>query len=205
MVQLRRSSGALVALLIAALLALAAPARAQDAPDALVKRVASETLALIKADPKLAAGDPARVREVIEKQLLPHFDFTRMTRLAMGRNWPRATPEQQARLTNEFRSLLVRTYSNAVTQYRDETLEVKPMRADPAAEEVTVRTEVVRPGRQSVQIDYGMVKTPQGWKVYDVVVGGVSLVTNYRDEFHEQVKAGGVDGLIKTLADKNRG
>jgi phospholipid transport system substrate-binding protein len=126
-----------------------------------------------------------------------------MTQLAMGRNWARATPEQQQRLTAEFQTLLVRTYSNALTQYRDETIDVKPLRADASAGEVTVRSEVVRAGRPPVQIDYSMAKTPQGWKAYDVIVGGVSLVTNYRDEFAEQVKAGGVDGLVKTLAAKN--
>ena len=185
-------------------IAFALPALAQESPDALVKRVSTETVQLIKSDPKLAAGDPARVREVIETKLLPNFDFMRMTQLAMGRNWARATPEQQAQLVNEFRTLLVRTYSNALTQYRDETLEVKPLRADPNASEVTVRSEVIRPGKPPVQIDYGMAKTPQGWKAYDVIVGGVSLVTNYRDEFNEQIKAGGIDGLLKTLADKNR-
>jgi phospholipid transport system substrate-binding protein len=190
-------------LAFAALLAL--PALAQEAPDALVKRVSAETVQAIKADPKIIAGDPDRVREVIEKKLLPNFDFTRMTALAMGRNWRQATPEQQQKLTNEFRTLLVRTYSNALTQYRDETIDVKPLRGDSNANEVIVRSEVVRSGRQPVQIDYGMAKTPEGWKAYDVIVGGVSLVTNYRDEFNEQVKAGGIDGLIKTLADKNRG
>lgn len=185
------------------LLAFAAPALAQEAPDALVKRVSGETIQAIKADPKIAAGDPVRVREVIEAKLLPNFDFTRMTSLAMGRNWAKATPEQQKRLTDEFRTLLVRTYSNALTQYRDETLDVKPVRADAAATEVTVRSEVVRQGRPPVQIDYGMTKTPQGWKAYDVIVGGVSLVTNYRDDFNEQIKSAGIDGLIKTLASKN--
>jgi phospholipid transport system substrate-binding protein len=193
----------IAAIAFAALLAV--PALAQEAPDVLVKRVSAETVQAIKADPKIIAGDPDRVREVIEKKLLPNFDFTRMTALAMGRNWRQATPEQQQKLTNEFRTLLVRTYSNALTQYRDETIDVKPLRGDPNASEVTVRSEVVRSGRQPVQIDYGMAKTPEGWKAYDVIVGGVSLVTNYRDEFNEQVKAGGIDGLIKTLADKNRG
>ena len=127
-----------------------------------------------------------------------------MTALAMGRNWKQTTPEQQTRLADEFRALLVRTYSNALAQYRDEKIEVRPVRADANATEVTVRSEVVRAGRPPVQIDYGMTKTPQGWKAYDVIVGGVSLVSNYRDEFNEQVKAGGVDGLIKTLTDKNR-
>jgi phospholipid transport system substrate-binding protein len=184
---------------------LALPALAQETPDALVKRVSGETVQAIKADPKIIAGDPVRVREVIEQKLLPNFDFTRMTALAMGRNWKQATPEQQQRLTDEFRTLLVRTYSNALTQYRDETIEVKPLRADQNAAEVTVRSEVIRSGRPPVQIDYGMTRTAQGWKAYDVIVGGVSLVTNYRDEFNEQVKAGGIDVLIKTLADKNRG
>lgn len=193
----------IAALALATLLAL--PALAQEAPDALVKRVSAETVQAIKADPKIAAGDPVRVREVIEQKLLPNFDFTRMTALAMGRNWRQATPEQQQKLTNEFRTLLVRTYSNALSQYRDETIEIKPLRADSNASEVTVRSEVVRSGRLPVQIDYGMAKTPQGWKAYDVIVGGVSLVTNYRDEFNEQVKAAGIDGLIRTLADKNRG
>ena len=183
----------------------AVPALAQEAPDAMVKRVSAETVQAIKGDPKLAAGDPARVREVIEQKLLPNFDFMRMTSLAMGRNWKQATPEQQEKLTNEFRTLLVRTYSNALTQYRDETIDVKPLRGDANASEVTVRSEVVRAGRPPVQIDYGLTRTPQGWKAYDVVVGGVSLVTTYRDEFNEQIKAGGVDGLLKTLADKNRG
>ena len=190
------------ALALAALLPLSA--LAQESPEALVKRVSQETVQAIKGDPKLAAGDPARVREVIEQKLLPHFDFMRMTALAMGRNWRQATPEQQQKLAGEFRTLLVRTYSNALTQYRDEKLEVKPVRADASATEVTVRSEVLRDGRPPVQIDYGMTKTPQGWKAYDVIVGGVSLVTTYRDEFSEQVKTAGIDGLIKTLADKNR-
>jgi phospholipid transport system substrate-binding protein len=198
-----RLSAVFRTLLAPALVALALPALAQEAPDAMVKRIASETIQLIKSDQMVAAGDPARVREVIETKLLPNFDFTRMTQLAMGRNWARATPEQQQRLTAEFQTLLVRTYSNALTQYRDETIDVKPLRADASAGEVTVRSEVVRAGRPPVQIDYSMAKTPQGWKAYDVIVGGVSLVTNYRVEFAEQVKAGGVDGLVKTLAAKN--
>jgi phospholipid transport system substrate-binding protein len=185
-------------------LGMATAAPAQEAPDALVKRVAQETVDLIKADPKLQAGDPARVREVIETRLLPHFDFARMTQLAMGRNWQLASPEQQKRLIDEFRTLLVRTYSNALTQYRDEVIQVKPSRPESGAADIVVRTEVVRQGRAPVQIDYGMARTPEGWKAYDVIVGGVSLVTNYRDEFNELVKSGGVDGLIRSLADKNR-
>ena len=188
-----------------ALAAAAAPVRAQEAPDAMVKRVQQEVLQIVKTDPKVQAGDQARTREVVESKLLPNFDFTRMTALAMGRNWRQATPEQQQRLTTEFRSLLVRTYAGALNQYRDQQINYKPLRAEDKATDVIVRTEVVRPGQQPVQIDYGMEKSGDSWKCYDVIVGGVSLVTNYRDEFNEQIRSGGIDGLIRTLTDKNKG
>jgi phospholipid transport system substrate-binding protein len=128
-----------------------------------------------------------------------------MTALAMGRNWRAATAEQQKQLTEQFQSLLIRTYSNALTNYRDNTMNYKPLRMNAGDTEVVVRTEVTRPGQAPVPIDYSMEKTPEGWKAYDVVVAGVSLVTNYRDEFNDVVKSSGVDGLIKTLADKNKG
>ena len=182
---------------------LATAALAQEAPDALVKRVAGEVLTIIKSDPKVQAGDQQRIREVVESKLLPYFDFERITALAMGRNWRQASAEQQKQLVDQFRALLVRTYSGALAQYRDQQMDYKPLRADANATEVTVRTEVIRSGQAPVQIDYAMEKTPSGWKVYDVVVGGVSLVTNYRDEFNEQIKNGGVDNLIKTLQTKN--
>jgi len=193
--------------IVAALLAAAAafPAFAQEAPDALVKRTSSEVLQIVRTDPKVQAGDQQRIREVIETKLLPNFDFERMTALAMGRNWNKATPEQQKLLVEQFRTLLVRTYSGALSQYKDQTIDFKPLRADPAAADVIVRSEVIRSGQAPVQIDYGMTRTAAGWKAYDVIVGGVSLVTNYRDEFNEQIKGGGVDGLIKTLVDRNRG
>jgi phospholipid transport system substrate-binding protein len=181
------------------------PALAQEAPDALVKRVSQEALAIIKTDAKVQAGDQARIRELIESKLTPHFDIDRMTALAAGRAYRTATPEQKKRLGEEFKTLLIRTYSTALNQYRDQTLDYKPLRADPNATDVTVRTEVVRPGQAPVEIDYSMTKTPSGWKAYDVIVGGVSLVTNYRDEFTQQVQAGGVDGLIRSLEAKNGG
>ena len=188
------------------LLGLAAPlAQAQEAPDALVKRLAEETLTAIRADKALQTGDPAKVKQLIEAKLVPHFDTTRMTALAMGRNWRSATPEQQKALAEQFKTLLIRTYSNALTNYRDNTMNYKPLRANPGDTEVVVRTDVTRPGQAPVQIDYSMEKTPDGWKAYDVIVAGVSLVTNYRDEFNDAVKSSGVDGLIKMLADKNRG
>lgn len=187
------------------LLALTLPAQAQEAPDAMVKRVSQDMIATIKADPQIQAGNEARIREVIEAKLIPHFDFTRMTALAMGRNWRTATPEQQARLADEFKTLLVRTYSGALTKYRDESIDYKPLRMNPSDTDVTVRTLVIRSGGQPVQIDYNLTKTADTWKVYDVVIGGVSLVTNYRDEFNNQITAGGIDGLIKTLSDRNKG
>ena len=192
-------------LAVAGFAAMASGALAQEAPDAMVKRVSQEVLQIINSDPKVQAGDQQRIREVVETKLLPNFDFERLTALAMGKNWRQATPEQQKQLVEQFRQLLVRTYSGALTQYRNQTMEYKPLRADAAATEVTMRTEVVRQGQAPVPIDYSMAKGPSGWKVYDVIVGGVSLVTNYRDEFNEQIKNGGVENLIKTLIAKNQG
>lgn len=185
------------------LLATAALAQAQETPDALVKSVAEDTLSAIRADKDLQAGNPAKVKQLIESKLVPHFDTARMTALAMGRNWRTATPEQQKQLITQFQTLLIRTYSNALTNYRDNKMTYKPLRMNPGDTDVIVRTEVTRPGQAPVQIDYSMEKTADGWKAYDVVVAGVSLVTNYRDEFNDLVKSSGVDGLIKALADKN--
>lgn len=193
-----------VSAFFAASLALAS-AQAQEAPDALVKRVAEDVLQTIRGDADLQSGNQAKVKALIESKLAPNFDFTRMTALAMGRNWRSATPEQQRRLTDEFRSLLVRTYSGALSNYRDNTMDYAPLRTNAGDTEVTVRTSVRRPGQAPVQIDYSMAKGPDGWKAYDVIVAGVSLVTNYRDEFNDAVKSGGIDSLIKTLADKNKG
>jgi phospholipid transport system substrate-binding protein len=200
-----RRTGALVVALLAVALVAAAPSRAQEAPEVLVKRVSQDVLATIKGDPLIQAGNEARIREVIESKLVPNFDFTRMTALAMGRNWRAATPEQQKRLTDEFKTLLVRTYSGALNQYRNETIDYKPLRMNPTDVDVTVRTLVMKPVGSPVQIDYSLEKKAEGWKAYDVIVGGVSLVTNYRDEFNDQIAKGGIDGLVKTLADKNRG
>jgi phospholipid transport system substrate-binding protein len=185
------------------LLATAALAQAQETPDALVKSVAEDTLSAIRADKDLQTGNPAKVKQLIESKLVPHFDTARMTALAMGRNWRMATPEQQKLLTAQFQTLLIRTYSNALTNYRDNKMTYKPLRMNPGDTDVVVRTEVTRPGQAPVPIDYSMEKTPDGWKAYDVVVAGVSLVTNYRDEFNDLVRSSGVDGLIKALADKN--
>jgi phospholipid transport system substrate-binding protein len=194
-----------IPILFAASLALNAQAQTQEAPDVLVKRVAEDVLRTIRSDKDLQAGNQAKVKQLIESKLAPNFDFTRMTALAMGRNWRGATPEQQKALTDEFRTLLVRTYSGALSNYRDNTMDYAPLRMNPGDTDVIVRTSVRRPGQAPVQIDYSMAKTPDGWKAYDVIVAGVSLVTNYRDEFNDAVKSSGVDGLIKMLVDKNKG
>jgi len=183
----------------------AGAALGQEAPDALVKRVSDEVLQIVKSDPRVQAGDRDRIREVIDTKLAPNFDFERMTALAVGRSWRTATPEQQKQLIDQFRTLLSRTYSNAFVQYRDQAINYKPLKADPGATDVTVRTEIARPNGQPVQIDYTLGKKGNEWKAYDVIVGGVSLVTNYRDEFNAQIQAGGIDGLVKSLAAKNAG
>jgi len=183
----------------------AGAALGQEAPDAMVKRVSDEVLQVVKSDPRVQAGDRDRIREVIDTKLAPNFDFERMTALAVGRAWRTATPEQQKQLIDQFRTLLSRTYSNAFVQYRDQTINYKPLKLDPGATDVTVRTEIARPSGTPVQIDYSLGKKGSEWKAYDVIVGGVSLVTNYRDEFNAQIQAGGVDGLIKSLAAKNAG
>ncbi|HTI46414.1 MAG TPA: ABC transporter substrate-binding protein [Casimicrobiaceae bacterium] len=201
----RVQSSLRVVMALLAALVFTGVARAQEAPDALVKRVSEDVLQIVKSDPKIQAGDRDRIREVLESKLAPHFDFERMTALAVGRGWRQATPEQQKQLVEQFKTLLVRTYSNAFVQYRNETISYKPFRADPGATDVTVRTEIVRPGQSPVQIDYTLGKKGNEWKAYDVIVGGVSLVTNYRDEFNAQIQSGGIDGLIKSLAAKNAG
>ena len=199
----RRTAARWLAAATFALALGAAAAHAQDAPDALVKRVSEDVLQIAKTDPRVQQGDRARIKEVIDTKLAPHFDFERMTALAVGRSWRTATPEQQQQLIEQFKTLLSRTYSNAFVQYRDQQITYKPLRLDPSATDATVRTEIVRPGGTPVQIDYSMAKKGNDWKAYDVIVGGVSLVTNYRDEFNQQVQAGGVDGLVKSLVAKN--
>lgn len=188
-------------------LALLAPvAQAQGlAPDALVKTITDEVVAMLKKDKDIQAGDTQKAAELIEAKIVPHFDFTRMARIAMARNWRSATPDQQKQLASEFKTLLVRTYSTALTNYRDQQIDYKPLRAKPEDSEVTVKSDVKQSGSsQPVSIDYEMEKTDNGWKIYDVKVGGVSLVTTYRDTFASEVRDHGIDGLIKSLATKNR-
>lgn len=176
----------------------------ETAPDALVKTVTDEVLDIIRKDKDIQAGSTRRAIELVEQKVLPHFNFARMTALAVGKDWRRATPEQQKMLTDEFRDLLVRTYSNALTAYRNETVDYRPFKLQPGETDVTVRTQIHQPGaRQPIQLDYSLERNGNGWKVYDVVVAGVSLVTNYRSSFATEIRNGGIDGLIKTLKAKN--
>ena len=179
-------------------------ALAQEAPDALVKRVTDEVLAIIKADKELQAGNQRKVVEVAEAKVLPHFDFARMTRLAVGRNWQQASDAQKEQLVKEFRTMLVRTYSTSLTAYRNQKIDVKPLKMAAGDKETTVRTAVVQQGGPQIPIDYAMEKTDSGWKIFDVVIDGASLVTTYRSTFNEQVQKGGIDGLVKTLAERNK-
>jgi phospholipid transport system substrate-binding protein len=190
--------------LLVALVPLGAAAQSQETPDAMVKRIADEVIAIVKTDKDLQNGNSAKVVQLAEQKVLPHFDFTRMTRLAVGRNWSQATPEQREALTKEFRTLLVRTYSSSLSQYRDQKIEVKPLATAPGDEDVVVRTAVIQEGGPQIPIDYRMEKTKEGWKVYDVVIDGASLVTTYRGSFNDQIQRAGIDGLVKTLQERNR-
>jgi len=191
------------AAIVLALAAQASPAE-ELAPDALVRAISTDVLAAIRQDKDMQAGNPRKIASLVETKILPHFDFAHTTRIAMGANWRRASPEQRERLVREFRTLLVRTYSSALASYRDQVIEFKPLRAQADDAQVTVRSEVRQAGAQAVSIDYEMEKTPSGWKVYDVKIGGVSLAATYRDTFAEEVRNHGIDGLIDLLSEKNR-
>ncbi|MBI5889354.1 MAG: ABC transporter substrate-binding protein [Nitrosomonadales bacterium] len=190
----------------ALLLCAAAGARADvPEPDVLIKSTVREVLDIVRADKELRSGNQKKMLELVDAKVLPHFNFEHMTKLAVGKSWKKATPEQKQELMSEFRILLVRTYTKAFTSYRDQIVEVKPFKLDPAATEVTVKTAIVKPGsQQPILVDYDMEKMPDGWKVYDLTVEGVSLVTSYRGTFADQIQQVGIDGLIKTLEDKNR-
>lgn len=196
---------ALGASLLAAGASFAQAATASTAaPDVLVRDLSNEVLNAIRADKALAAGDPNRVQQLVDEKVLPYVDFQKMTRLAVGRGWRQATPEQRAALTREFRSLLVRTYSGALSQVQDHKVELRPFRAQPGDTDVLVRTNIVASRGDPIQIDYRLEKVEAGWKIYDVNILGVWLVENYKTQFASEINANGVDGLIKTLTERNR-
>jgi len=187
---------------------IAASASAQqEAPDALVKRISQEILELAKTDKQIQAGNQQRIMEVVQAKVIPHVNFQRMTAMAAGRFWREATPEQQAALTTEFRSLLIYTYSGAISQVRNQVLEFKPMRAGAGDDEVEVRSNVIQPRGEPIQLNYRLEKTPGqgwGWKIYNLNVMGVWLVDTYRTQFGQEINARGLDGLIASLSDRNK-
>jgi phospholipid transport system substrate-binding protein len=178
-------------------------ARAETAPDALIKQVSTDVLDAVKADKSIQAGDVQKVVALVDVKVMPHINFQRMTASAVGRYWRQATPEQQKRLQEEFKTLLVRTYSGALAQVKDQTVALKPMRSTPQDTEVVVRTEVRGKG-DPVQLDYRLEKSGDAWKIYDVNVLGVWLVENYRNSFSQEIGASGIDGLIAKLAERNK-
>jgi phospholipid transport system substrate-binding protein len=182
----------------------AAAGAAAATPDALVRDLSNEVLAAIKADKALASGDVNRAQKLVDEKILPYVDFQKMTQLAVGRGWRQATPEQRAALTREFRTLLVRTYSGALSQVTDHQVKLRPFRAQPSDTDVLVGTNIVASRGDPIQLDYRLEKTDAGWKIYDVNILGVWLVENYKTQFASQINAGGVDGLIKTLTDRNK-
>jgi len=183
---------------------LAASACAQETPDVLIQQVTEDVLDIIRKDKDIQSGNTQKVIDLVDKKVLPHFNFQRMTALAVGKDWKKATPPQQQQLTQEFKTLLVRTYSNALTGYKNQKVVYKPFKMNAGESDVLVRTEVLQPGSKPVQLDYSLEKIEAAWKVYDVTIAGISLVTNYRDQFGQEVRNGGIDGLIATLVNKNK-
>ncbi len=192
-----------LATLVLALL-FAVPAAAQDiGPEELVKKVTADVLDSIKSDKQLQSGDRKKALGLAEQKILPYVDFREAAQIATGRAWQGATPEQQTRIANEFRSMLIRIYSNAIDVYRGQTMKVLPLRIPPGATDVTVRNQYIKDGRPPVAVDYSMRKMPEGWKIYDITIEGVSLVLTYRSEFANITRDSGVEGLIRRLAEKN--
>ncbi len=201
---IRRSFAQLAAVLLSlSALALAQAHSADEAPDALIKRVSFEVLDKIKIDKSVQAGDMTKVIELVESQIIPNVNFIRMTASAVGRHWRQATPEQQKKLQDEFKTLLIRTYSGALAQVKEQTVSIKPLRSAAGDAEVVVRTEVLGRG-DPIQLDYRLEKTASGWKIYDINVLGVWLVETYRTQFAQEINAKGIDGLIVALSERNK-
>jgi phospholipid transport system substrate-binding protein len=197
--------GQLIGLLLLAASVTACEVRAEGpAPDVLVRNTTEEVLTIVRNDKDIKAGKVDRIVDLIEEKVAPHFDFPRMTRLAVGRAWRDATPAQRDALIKEFRTLLVRSYSAAFTAYTGVTVEYRPFRFNPGDTEASVQTLIKLPdGKESIAVDYDMALTPNSWKVYDVRVAGASLIINYRNLFALDIDRGGIDGLIKSLVNKN--
>ncbi|WP_442922102.1 MlaC/ttg2D family ABC transporter substrate-binding protein [Methylotenera sp. G11] len=191
-------------ILSAGLMAGSGAAVAEVSADDLVKQTAEDVLATIKNDKEIQAGNQQKIFALAEEKILPNFDFDRVCRMVLGKNWKSASPEQQAAFQKEFRSLLLRTYATALGKYKNQVIEYKPMRAEPGAKNVSVKTQILQPGGQPITVDYSLVKVDSGWKVYDIVIESVSLVTNYRSQFSNEIRTNGLDSLNKKLAEKNK-
>ncbi len=201
---MRFTRGLLFSLATSALIATSSHAQAPAAaPDAMVRDLSNEVLNAIKADKALKSGDANRVQQLVDQKVLPYTDFQKMTQLSVGPGWRNATPEQRTALTREFRTLLVRTYSGALAQVSDHKVELRPFRAQPTDTDVIVRTQVVASRGDPIQLDYRLEKGDGGWKIYDINILGVWLVENYKSQFSSQVNSVGIDGLIKTLSERN--
>jgi phospholipid transport system substrate-binding protein len=177
---------------------------ATEAPDALVKRTAEEVLTIIKADKDIQAGDQEKLFVLAEEKILPNFNFDKVSRLVLGKNWTKATPEQKAAFQNEFKTLLLRTYATALSKFKNQTIEYKPLRIADGDTNANVKTLILQPGGQPIAVDYSLEKQDDTWKVFDIVIESVSLVTNYRSQFAQEIRQNGLDTLIKKLADKNK-
>lgn len=177
---------------------------AELAPDMLVKQTADEVLTIIKNDKEIQAGNNQQLFAVVEAKILPNFDFDRVCRMVLGKNWKTATPEQQASFQKEFRSLLLRTYATALGKYKNQVIEYKPLHTEPDGKSAVVKTQIIQAGGPPVAVDYNLIKLENGWKVYDIVIESVSLVTNYRSQFGNEIRQNGIDSLNKKLADKNK-
>ena len=174
-----------------------------EAPDALVKRTAEDVLAIVKSDRDIQAGNHAKIFALTEEKVLPNFNFVRVSRLVLGKNWTRATPEQRTNFQKEFRTLLLRTYATALSKYQDQTIEFLPLRMVDDAKTASVKTKIIQSGGQPIAVDYSLAREEDAWKVYDIVIEGVSLVTNYRGQFSQEVRKNGLDSLIVKLTNKN--
>lgn len=201
--QLQRISRGVCCGLFVCFFGIYAAAAAIIPPDELLRTTSENVLTIIRNDPTLAEGDSAKLGALVEKKVLGHFDFERMARLAIGKDWRAANAEQRATVTNEFRTLLVRTYSTALARFHDREVEYQPLKAPPEAREVAVHTLISQASGRPIRMDYRMFLTGQQWKVYDILVDGVSLIINYRSMFNSTVASSGVDGLIQLLRDKN--
>ena len=191
-------------LIALSLLCFSASGFAIEGPDELVKRTAEDVLAVVKTDKDIQAGDQRKIFALAEEKIVPNFNFDKVSRMVLGKNWSKATPDQKTAFQAEFRSLLIRTYATALSKYKNQVIEYKPFRKASESNVASVKTLIVQPGGQPIAVDYTLEKQGDAWKVYDIVIEGVSLVTNYRGQFSQEIRTNGLDSLIKKLGDKNR-